>query len=75
MAQFIGYLKQGQIQRLGSKSSGMTAEVCGQKIGGLVEIRYDEDTKQDILVFTLNRGSSSGSNIKTLVFKESELSD
>lgn len=60
MAHFIGYLNgaRGETSRLGTKNSGMHAEVRGCGVGGEVRIRFNEETGKDEVDFYLTSGSS-----------------
>lgn len=60
MAHFIGYLQgnRGDVSRLGSKSSGITASAQGWRIGVDVIVMYDEEKKKDKVIVRKTSGSN-----------------
>ena len=67
MARFIGYLKgaRGEVSRLGTPSSGITATAQGWNIGGEVTVSVDQDGN-DVVEFVLTTGSNDR-GFKTIV--------
>lgn len=64
MAQFRATIKgqRGEASRLGSKSSGLRAEVNGWNVGVVVIAQHDYETGKDKLVVYRTGGSNGGWN-------------
>lgn len=60
MAHFIGYLKgnRGEVSRLGSKDSGMSAIARGWNIGASVWVGHDKEKGLDFVDVTIDGGSN-----------------
>jgi hypothetical protein len=68
MAQFRATIKgqRGEVSRLGSRKTGLSARVNGWNLGVQVEAEYDADFDRDVFTMYLTGGSNQ-SNDRVLI--------
>ncbi len=68
MAQFMAEIQgnKGSVSRLGSKSSGIRAEINGWEVGVSVNAFYNDDLDRDEIEVTVTGGSNHYNDSKTI---------